>query len=122
MSCAIILHSRPRAGCLPGYRLGHERETPGGDYENPLITCPGWTGKRLGLAGFRPTDPTIAEQIGALITKFAGVFNKHDAAAVAALFTEDGSYETPHGTFHGWQAIQKHCAGNFRTLKKLVVS
>jgi hypothetical protein len=42
-------------------------------------------------------DPKIAQQIRALETKFDEAFNKNDAAAVAALYTEDAFYGTPHG-------------------------
>jgi ketosteroid isomerase-like protein len=49
-------------------------------------------------------DPKIAQRIRALETKFDEAFNKNDAAAVAALYTEDAFYGTPHGGFHGRQS------------------
>jgi uncharacterized protein (TIGR02246 family) len=52
-------------------------------------------------------DPQIAEQIRALATKYDEAFNQNDAAAVAALITEDAMWTTPHGTSSGRQAIQK---------------
>jgi hypothetical protein len=41
-------------------------------------------------------DPKVDEQIGALAVKFDAAINKHDAAAVAALYTENGI--NPWGT------------------------
>jgi len=52
-------------------------------------------------------DPQIAQQIRALASKYDAAFNKNDAAALAAFYTEDGILMTPHGTFHGRQAIEK---------------
>ena len=42
--------------------------------------------------------------------KYDEAFNKNDAAALAAYYTEDGMLVTPHGTFHGRQAIEKDYA------------
>jgi uncharacterized protein (TIGR02246 family) len=55
-------------------------------------------------------DPQIAQQIAALAAKFDEAFNRNDAAAVAAFYTEDGVRVTPHGTFSGRQAIEKDYA------------
>jgi uncharacterized protein (TIGR02246 family) len=55
-------------------------------------------------------DPKIAQQIRALETKFDEAYNKNDAPAVAALYTEDAFYGTPHGGFHGRQAIEEDYA------------
>jgi uncharacterized protein (TIGR02246 family) len=55
-------------------------------------------------------DPKIEQQIRVLAAKYDAAFNKHDSAAVAAFFTEDAVLGTPHGTFHGRQAIEKDCA------------
>jgi uncharacterized protein (TIGR02246 family) len=55
-------------------------------------------------------DPKTAQQIRALAAKFSEVFNKHDPAAVAALYTEDAVWETYHGTYHGRQRIEKEYA------------
>jgi uncharacterized protein (TIGR02246 family) len=56
-------------------------------------------------------DPKIEQQIRALMSKYDNAINRHDAAAVAALYTQDGVSGTsgmPHfGTFHGRQAIEK---------------
>jgi uncharacterized protein (TIGR02246 family) len=55
-------------------------------------------------------DPKIAQQIRALAKKYDEAFNRSDAPAVAALYTEDAFYGTPHGSFHGRQAIEKDYA------------
>ena len=56
-------------------------------------------------------DPQIEQQIRALMSKYDNAINRHDAAAVAALYTQDGVSGTsgmPHfGNFHGRQAIEK---------------
>ena len=52
-------------------------------------------------------DPKTAQQVHALVAKFNEAFNKHDPAAVAALYTEDAVWDTYHGTFRGRQRIQQ---------------
>ena len=53
-------------------------------------------------------DPQIAQQIRVLASKYDEAINKHDAAAVAALYTQDGVRGTyNHGSFRGRQAIEK---------------
>jgi hypothetical protein len=52
-------------------------------------------------------DPKTAQQIRALTAKFNEAFNKHDPAAVAALYTEDAVWQTYHGTYYGRQHIEK---------------
>jgi len=43
--------------------------------------------------------------------KYEEAYNSHDAAAVAALYTEDGALVTTHnGVKHGREAIAEHCA------------
>ena len=39
--------------------------------------------------------------------KFEDAYNKNDASAVAALFTDDAVLVTPHGTFNGRKAIEE---------------
>ena len=52
-------------------------------------------------------DPKTAQEIRALATKYDEAFNRNDAAAVAALYAENGVNATPHaGTFRGRQAIR----------------
>jgi len=55
-------------------------------------------------------EPKTAQEIRALEMKYDEAFNRSDAAAVAGLFTEDAVVGTPHGTFHGRQAIEKDYA------------
>src|SRR5271165_4786792 len=56
-------------------------------------------------------DPKIEQQIRALAAKYDEAFNRNDAAAVAALYAQDGVNATPHaGTFHGRQAIEENYA------------
>ena len=52
-------------------------------------------------------DPKTAQQIRALTAKFNEAFNKHDPAAVAALYTENAVWQTYHGTYYGRQRIEK---------------
>ena len=54
-------------------------------------------------------DPQIDQQIHALAQKYDEAINKHDPAAVAALYTQDAVRVTAlnDGTFHGRQAIEK---------------
>jgi ketosteroid isomerase-like protein len=59
-------------------------------------------------------DPQIAQQIRALAVKFDAAFNNHDAAAVAALYTEDG-VNVFRGTSHGRQAVEKSYAHDFQS-------
>jgi len=39
--------------------------------------------------------------------KYDEAFNRSDPGALAALYSEDAVRATPHGTFHGRQAIEK---------------
>jgi len=55
-------------------------------------------------------DPKIAEQVRALAKKYDEAFNQNDAAAIAALITEDAVWMTPHGTLSGRQAVQNYYA------------
>ena len=52
-------------------------------------------------------DTKIVQQIRALAIEYANAYNRHDAAAVAALFTEDGVRVSGHGESHGRAAIAK---------------
>jgi uncharacterized protein (TIGR02246 family) len=42
------------------------------------------------------------------------VWNNNDAAAVAALFTENAVLVTPKGPIYGREAIEKYCADLFQ--------
>jgi uncharacterized protein (TIGR02246 family) len=50
-------------------------------------------------------DTKILQQIRALAIEYANAFNRHDGAAVAALFTEDGVRVNNSGEHHGRPAI-----------------
>ena len=52
-------------------------------------------------------DPKIEQQIRILAAKYDEAINKQDAAAVAALYAQDGVWVTHDGSFHGRQAIEK---------------
>jgi crotonobetainyl-CoA:carnitine CoA-transferase CaiB-like acyl-CoA transferase len=65
-------------------------------------------------------DPQTRQEIEAVDTKLDEALNKNDAAAVAALFTEDAILLEPvdkaperSGMFSGRQAIEKEFAQNF---------
>ena len=58
-------------------------------------------------------DPQIAQQIRAFAAKFDEAFNKNDAVAVAALYTEDGVHAF-HKTSYGRQNIEKSYAHDFQ--------
>ena len=71
----------------------------------------------LALAGFAigfvsPTfaqdtiDPKVEQQIRALAAKYDEAFNKSNATALGALFSEDAVFSGLHGTFNGRQAIE----------------
>jgi uncharacterized protein (TIGR02246 family) len=50
-------------------------------------------------------DTKIAQQIRALAIEYANAYNRHDAAGVAALFTENGVRVNGSGEHHGRPAI-----------------
>ena len=52
-------------------------------------------------------SPQIVQQLEAINLKFDEAYNKHDAAAVAALFTANAIQVTPVGVFSGREAIEK---------------
>ena len=54
------------------------------------------------------------DDFGALSLKLDEAFNKNDASAIAALFTEDGILVTSDGMFSGRQAIEKRYADLFQ--------
>jgi len=53
-----------------------------------------------------PSEPD-RQQLEALATRYAEAANRHDAAAIAALFTEDGVFVSPEGIVSGRAAIEK---------------
>ena len=58
-------------------------------------------------------DPQTALQIRTLASKYDAAFNRHDAAAVATLYTDDVVFETPNGTFNGRQGIEELFAKHY---------
>ena len=58
-------------------------------------------------------DPQIRQQLDALSEKYTEAFNKNNAAAIAALFTQDAVEVGPDGLAYGQQAIEKRYAEGF---------
>ena len=58
-------------------------------------------------------NPEIRQQIDALDKRIGEAYSNDDAAAIAALFTEDGVLVTPQGTVYGREAIEKSYADMF---------
>jgi hypothetical protein len=50
-------------------------------------------------------NPQLRQRLLAVIEKHADAMNKNDAAAAAALFTEDAIYLTDRGPINGREAI-----------------
>ena len=59
-------------------------------------------------------DPKALDEFGVLATKQSEAFTNNDAAAVAALFTEDAVLVAPDGIFSGKQAIEKRYEDTFQ--------
>jgi uncharacterized protein (TIGR02246 family) len=59
-------------------------------------------------------DPQIAEQLNAHCRAYDEAVNNNDAAAVAALFTNDAVFVTDTGLVYGRQAIEKWYAEVFK--------
>ena len=55
-----------------------------------------------------PASPQIAQQLDAINSQFDEAINKHDADAVAALFTTKATLVAPEGVFSGRDSIAKH--------------
>jgi hypothetical protein len=51
-------------------------------------------------------DLQVAEQVRALAARYDEAFNKNDATALGALFSEDAVLSGLHGRFNGRQAIE----------------
>jgi uncharacterized protein (TIGR02246 family) len=58
--------------------------------------------------------PQTDQEVRAIATKFEEAYKKHDAAALAALFTEDAVLLRDHGPVYGRQAIEKYHADMFQ--------
>jgi uncharacterized protein (TIGR02246 family) len=59
-------------------------------------------------------DAKALDEFGELSQKLDEAYNKNDAAAVAALFTEDAVLVAPDGRFSGRQDIEKRYADTFQ--------
>ena len=59
-------------------------------------------------------DPKALDEFGVLATNQSEAFTNKDAAAVAALFTEDAVLVAPDGIFSGRQAIEKRYEDTFQ--------
>ena len=61
-------------------------------------------------------DPQLRERLTAVIQKHADAFNKNDAAAAAACFTDDAVLVTDRGPINGREAIEKWYADLFKNV------
>jgi ketosteroid isomerase-like protein len=61
-------------------------------------------------------DPQLRQRLVALIKKYDEVFNKNEASALAAFFTEDAVFVTDAGPIYGREAIVKHFADLFQNV------
>ena len=61
-------------------------------------------------------DPQLRERYVALVKKYDEAANKNDAAAVAALYTEDAVFVTDTGPIYGREAIEKHYADDYQKM------
>jgi hypothetical protein len=59
-------------------------------------------------------DPELRQKIIALTKKLDDAMNNNDAAARAALYTEDAVEVTDSGTLYGREAVEKHYADLFQ--------
>jgi ketosteroid isomerase-like protein len=61
-----------------------------------------------------PAGPALVQQLEAINEKFDEASNKHDAAAVAALYTANAILVTPLGIFSDRNAIEKYFTDVFQ--------
>jgi uncharacterized protein (TIGR02246 family) len=95
-----------------------DRNTSGETMKIHLILALVGLALSLALPSFaqQTVDPKVGQQIRALASNFDAACNRNDAAAVAALYTNDGVTVLPWGGgFHGRQAIEKGFAGVFQS-------
>jgi uncharacterized protein (TIGR02246 family) len=74
----------------------------------------GFASPAIAFEGNLAGNVKALDEFIALGMKEAEAFNKNDAAALAALFTEDAVLVTPEGLFSGRQAIEKWYADDFQ--------
>jgi uncharacterized protein (TIGR02246 family) len=70
--------------------------------------------RALALSGDLAEDIKAFDDFNALRMKVGEAFTNNDAAALAALFTEDALLVEPEGVFNGREAIEKALAELFR--------
>jgi ketosteroid isomerase-like protein len=61
-------------------------------------------------------DPQLRQMLDASIKKCDEAFNNNDAAALAALYTDDAVIVTDHGPIYGREALEKHFADLFKAI------
>ena len=66
------------------------------------------------LYGAIPASSQIARQLDVINRQLDEAFNKHDAAAIAALFTTNATLVAPSGTFSGRDGIEKYFTDVFQ--------
>jgi ketosteroid isomerase-like protein len=65
-----------------------------------------------------PANPELAQQLDVINRQFDEAFNKHDAVALAALFTVNAILSAPlGGIFSGRDSIEKYFSDGFERLK-----
>jgi uncharacterized protein (TIGR02246 family) len=70
--------------------------------------------KRMKAEQKDTADPQTAQEVREFTMKFDEAYNKHDAATLAAFFTEDAVQVSPGGLIFGRQAIEKRYADDFQ--------
>ena len=55
-------------------------------------------------------DPQLIQKLDTMSKKYNEAFNNHDAAAIAAVYTEDAVFVPDTGPLYGRQAIEKFYA------------
>jgi uncharacterized protein (TIGR02246 family) len=68
----------------------------------------------IALEGNLAGDVKALDEFGAFGKKYDEAYKQSDAAALAALFTEDAVLVTPEGLFSGRRAIEKRYADEFQ--------
>jgi ketosteroid isomerase-like protein len=63
-----------------------------------------------------PASPQLAQQLDETNRQLDEAFNRHDAAAVAALFTTNAILVAPFGIFSGRDSIEKYFTDVFQRL------
>ena len=63
-----------------------------------------------------PANPQLVQQLDVINRQLDEAFNKHDAVAVAALFTTNATLVAPLGIFSGRDGIEKYFTDVFQRL------